>query len=91
MLPRIKGPPEGKRPAKVFKESLEIQNQRFSELIEKMDVMGKRYKDHDRRFQQQDQRFEPREKSVEMKEDLGRNSATGGLTGQQARPQGEDA
>ena len=75
---------------KVFKESLEIQNQRFGELIEKMDVIDKWYKDQDRHFQEQDQRFEPREqlfqrqdeKSVEMKEDLGRNCKTGGLPGQ---------
>ena len=75
-------------------------NQRFDELIKRMDVIDKRYKDQDRRFQEQDnQRFEPREqlfqrrdeKSVEMKEDNGRNCKTGGLPGQQARPQGEDA
>ena len=64
-----------------------------------MDVIDKRYKDQDRRFQEQDQRFEPREqlfqrrdeKSVKTKEDLARNCKTGGLPGQQARPQGEDA
>ena len=114
-MPRIKGPLEGKSPArdesrtteepitlvvlfKVFKESLEIQNQRFGELITRMDVIDKRYKDQDRRFQEQDQRFEHREqpfqrrvdKSVEMKEDLQRNCKTGGLPCQQARPQGED-
>ena len=91
-MPWIKGPPEGKSPArdesrtteepitldaffKAFKDGTEIQNQRFGELIEKMDVMDKRYKDQDWRFQEQDQRFEPREqlfqrrdeKSVEMK------------------------
>ena len=63
-----------------------------------MDVIDQRYKDQDRRFQEQDHRFELREqpfqrrdeKSVEMK-DLLRNCKTGGLSGQQARPQGEDA
>ena len=115
-MPRIKGPPEGKRRArdesrttaepitldaffKVFKESLEIQNQRFDELTTRMDVIDQRYKDQDRRFQEQDQRFEHREqlfqrrdeKSVEMKEDLRRNCKTGGLPGQQARLQGDDA
>ena len=81
---------------KVFKESLEIQNRRFDELIEKIDAIDKRYKDQDRCFKEQDQRFEPREqpfqrwdeKSVEMK-DLGRNCKTGGLPGQQALPEGE--
>ena len=117
MIPRIKGPLEGKSPArdesrttaeepitldtffKVSKESLQIQNKRFGELTEKKDATGKRHKDQDQRFQEQDQRFEPREQlfqrrdeeSVEMKEDLGRNCKTGGLPGQQARPQGEDA
>ena len=65
-------------------------NQRFGELIEKMDVIDKWFKDQDRRFQEQDQQFEPREqlfqrrdeKSVEMKEGLGRNCKTGGLPGQ---------
>ena len=66
-MPRIKGPPEDKSPArdesrttaepitqeaffKLLKESLEIQNQRFDELITKMDVIDKRY-NQDRRFQ----------------------------------------
>ena len=107
-MPRIKGAPEGKSPArgesrktaepitldafiKVFKESLEIQNQRFDKFITRMDVIDQRYKDQDRRFQEQDQRFEHREQqSIEMT-DLGRNCKTGGLPGQQARPQGEDA
>ena len=64
-----------------------------------MDVIDKRYKDQYRRFQEQDRRFEHRdqlfqrrdEKSVEMKEYFGRNCKTGGLPGQQARPEGEDA
>ena len=84
---------------KVFKESLEIQNQRFDELITRMDVIDQRYKDQDRRFQEQDQHFEHREQpfqrrdenSVEIKEDFGRNCKTGALPGQQARPEGEDA
>ena len=83
---------------KVFKESLQIQNQRFGELTEKKDATGKRYIDQDQRFQEQDQRFEHREqpfqrrdeKSVEMKENFGRNCKTGGLPGQQGRPEGED-
>ena len=83
---------------KVFKESLKIQNQRFYELTERMDVIDQRCKHQDRCFQEQDQRFEHREqlfqrrdeKSVEMK-DLPRNSKTGGLPGQQARPEDEDA
>ena len=66
---------------KVFKESLEIQNQRFDELITRMGVIDQRDKDQDWCFQEQDQRFEHREQpfqrrdetSVEMKEDLGRN------------------
>ena len=83
----------------VLEESLEIQNQVFGELIEKIDVIDKRPKDQDRRFQERDQRLEPREqlfqrrddKSVEMKQDLRRNCKTGGLPGQQARPEDEDA
>ena len=63
-----------------------------------MDVIDKRYKDQDRRFQEQDQRLEHREqlfqrrneKSVEIKKYFGRNCKTGGLPGQQARPEGED-
>ena len=114
-MPRIKGPTEGKSPArdesritaepitldaffKVFKESFEIQNQRFDELIIRMDVIDQRYKDQDWRFQEQDKRFGHREqpfqrrdeKSVEMK-DLPRNCKTGGLPGQLSRPEGEDA
>ena len=110
-MPLIKGPLEGKSPArdesrttaepitldaffKVFKESLEIQNQHFGELTETMDAIDQRYNEQDRRFQEQDQRFEQREqsfqrrdeKSVEMKEDIGRNCKTEGLPGQQARP-----
>ena len=64
MIPRIRGPPEGKhlardesRPTaetitldaffKAFKESLEIQNQRFGELTETMDVIDRRFKEQD--------------------------------------------
>ena len=73
-------------------------NQCFDKFTERMDVIDKRYKDRDWRFQEQDQRFEHLEqlfqrrdeKSVEMK-DLRRNCKTGGLPGQQARPEGEDA
>ena len=115
-MPRIKGPPEGKSPArdesrttaehvtldaffKVFKESLEIQNQRFEkleqrfdELTEKMDVIDQRYKVQDQRFEHREQPFQRRdETSVEMKEDFRSNCQTGGLPGQQARPKGEDA
>ena len=64
-----------------------------------MDVIDKRWKDQDQRFQKQDRCFENLEqpfqkrdeKSIEMKEDLRRNCKTGGLPGQQARPEGEDA
>ena len=74
-------------------------NQRFDELTERMNVIDKRYKEQDRRFQEQDQRFEHLEqpfqrrdeRSVEMKYDLPCNCKTGGLPGQQARPEGEDA
>ena len=76
----------------VFKESLEIQNQHFGELTEKMDAIDKRYKYQDQRFEPREQFFQRRdETSVEMKEDLGLNCKTEGLPGQQARPEGEDA
>ena len=73
-------------------------NQRFDELFLRMDVIDKRYKDQGRRFQNQEHRFENLEQpfqrrdetSVQMK-DIRCNCKTGGLSGQQARPQGEDA
>ena len=114
-MPRIKGPPEGKSPArdestttvepitldaflKVFKESLEIQNERFDKLIQEWtsSTKGTRIKigaskNRISALSIANSSFKDGLRSpVEMK-DLRRNCKTGVLPGQQARFEGEGA